>query len=164
MKEYIITKTYNIEDQTDKSSLDSKLYDTLHNELLRFNSLYIKVKVEEIPEWLQITPHTSNLERELKKTILGYFRTYSVDMKQYFITCKNYSTLETHLTGVKVLFDSALNRYIFVLFFNSHSQFFVNVIGSELLVSPVSNTGDIYHIDMVDNSLSITQMSNLIPR
>jgi hypothetical protein len=162
MKEIILTKTFRIEDQEDKTSLESKLYDSLYNELLLFNSLYVQVKVEEIPKWLELTPSTSNLEAELNKKVHGYFRTYSVDMKPYYISCKNYTSLQTHFSRVKVIYDSVQNKYVFVLFFNSLSQFFVNVIGSELLVSPVSNTGDIYHVDMADGSISILQMSNLL--
>lgn len=164
MKEIVLTKTFKIEDQTDKSSLESQLYDSLYNALLEYNLRYARVKVEDIPLWLQNTPNHVNLESVLGTQARGFLQIHSTFSRKYVISCKNYFTLPTHFRRVKVLFDSEQNKFNFILFFNSQSLFFVNTIGTELLVCPLSNIHEIYQIDMTDKTVSVSQMSNLIPR
>ena len=76
MKEIVLTKTFIIGDQSDKTSIEQKLYELLYNELLQYNSMYVQVNVEKIPHWLQITSNTSNLESDLKRCVLGFFNSF----------------------------------------------------------------------------------------
>ncbi len=159
MNEIILTKTFIIEEQIDNISSEPNLFKELYNELLQYVSMYVQIKYEEIPKWLEIRKNKSNLEDALKQRVLGHFSNDTINLDQYYISCKNYSSLQTNFSKVKVIFQE--NKYSFILFFNSDPHFFVNTIGSELIVSPISSNGEVYHIEMSDKTISIIQISNL---
>ena len=164
MKEIVLTKNLKIEETSDRTSLESKLFEMLFNETINFTSLHVQVNVEEIYQWVPMATNISNLESKLRLKVIEFFEVHSVDLSEYYINCRNYLSLPTFFSGVRVCSQVAEGKIYFVLFFNAHPHFHVSTIGSEILLSPLSNPGYIFHVDLTDSSIAISQMFNLMKR
>lgn len=160
MNEIELVQTFVIKDDEDKTSFESKLYDSLFNELAQNLNTYNRVPKEDLNRWLVKQKTNPSLEKELLINASSFIRTFAEDKHQFEILCRNYQSLPTNL--YKVIAKSDGTEIQFVLFFKSLALFYVRVIGDSLLVSPLSNTGDIYQVDMSADNISVLKMSNLL--
>ncbi|MBI2258195.1 MAG: hypothetical protein HYU67_04770 [Flavobacteriia bacterium] len=165
MNEIIITKTVVIKDSADKQSFESKLFDTLHNHLIdHFKMITNNIPLDKIPEWIEVYSGILALQNDLSSYATSFIRMELKDKNKFEIKCRNYLSLHTNLSEVKVMIDESTNSIYFVLFFKTNHVFFVKAIGESLLVSSLGKVGDMFQIDMSDPTISITRMEHLLPR
>jgi len=160
MNEIELVQTIVFKDSEDKSTFDAKMYDALFNELAMHLSTYHNVTKENIIKWLEKHKSNISLEQSLKLMASSIILNLAEDKSQFDIDCRNYQTLPVNLD--KVLAKTDETSIYFVLFFRSNALFYVRSIGDSLLVTPLSNVGDIYQVDMSLTNISVSKMSNLL--
>lgn len=160
MNEIELVQTKVFKDSNEKSTFDAKMYDALFNELAMHLNTYHHVTKENIIHWLE--KHKSNISLNKALVILAasIIRNLAEDTLQFDIECRNYQTLPVNLD--KVLAQTDGTSIYFVLFFRSNALFYLRSIGDSLLVTPLSNVGDIYQVDMSLENISVSKMSNLL--
>jgi hypothetical protein len=155
MKEITLTKTFVIKNNELDNAFENEMYSILKIRLFAYLNIYKNINDQDVIEWVLKGLNDIGLEKELKQSVNSYLTHQTNSHKRYLIKCRNYLSIHTNLHSVKPFIDLVDNSIYFVLFFDTQALFFVSVIESQLIVSPLSNVGDIYHIDMSDSSISI---------
>lgn len=164
MNEITLIKTFEIRNSSNQDSLDYKLYHLLMNATQKWLNIRFSVPNEKIPDWFLASTPKKEIYEELMLTVATELRSVENYRKSFFIPCRNYSSLETILAHVRVFVDEHDRSIYFVLFFKSHSLFYVRSISNSLMVTPVSSGREIYHVDMSNESVSISIMEQLIKK
>lgn len=154
-----LTKTILLSLDNCTSEINLKLYQSLYKrlekEMTSFQyrekgSLYERIKRDYSSDSFDtyLTNHTKSYiidERYPKQSVL----------------CRNKKEIELNHSKTKLYLDDEKKNFYFVLFYESYDIVYLNQIGNEILVTPASKLGEIFHVDLSDKSLSISYVALL---